>query len=294
MTINRLPHLVLSVVITTGGLAAASSAAACAGSGLITRIAGKPQDVIITRTEPGQKPAQVARPRVLETVCAGDVIRAQAPTKVTLSVDGAGVVQVGPAPYTVPARRGAPTLAGNAYRSVSDNVLPDMKRLPWDVRLKGAGTGFEFALPALASGKQVVREGRRDLLVRLAGGSGPYTVTITGTNGQTAGSAKAAESDVLIRGAALTVGSYRIRAADSAGNVVEAAFNVTRQGPPAQPDDAGLPDPETRAAVRALELAKSDPGVWSLEAEQILAQAPEAGLDRARVYQLLESYDSAP
>jgi hypothetical protein len=53
----------------------------------------------------------------------------------------------------------------------------------------------------------------------------------------------------------------------------------------------GLSDAEVRAAVSALQLAKEHPATWAFEAQQILAAAPEEGLDRARVFQLLESYD---
>ena len=51
-----------------------------------------------------------------------------------------------------------------------------------------------------------------------------------------------------------------------------------------------LPDAEVRAAVQALDLAKSHPGAWAFEAEQIVNAAPSEGLDRERVFLLLESY----
>jgi hypothetical protein len=288
---DRVRSSCLALICGVAAAALANEASACAGAGLITRISGKPQDVIITRTEAGQKPTTVARPRVLEMVCSGDVIRVQGGTRMTLSVDGVGPVQVASA-YTVPVRKGSPTVAGNVYRSINDKVVPDMKRLPWDVRLKGAGTGFEFALPALASGKQMLRQGKRDVLVRLAGGSGPYTVQLLSAEGKTAGSAKGSDADVTIRGASLTPGTYRLKASDSAGNVIEAQMTVSSAGPPSVDAAEAMPDAEIGAAVKALQLAKAHPDTWSLEAEQILAAAPEAGLDRARVYQLLESYDA--
>ena len=91
-------------------LASGAQAAACAGSGVITRIqGGTPTDVVITRAG-----AQVTKPRVLEVVCAGDVVSAKGAAVVTLSIDGVGAVVVNKTkPYTVGARRGRPGAAGN-------------------------------------------------------------------------------------------------------------------------------------------------------------------------------------
>jgi hypothetical protein len=49
-----------------------------------------------------------------------------------------------------------------------------MNRLPWTVRLKGAGDDFGFAVPALTAGGQQLQVGDRALLVRLVGGTAPY------------------------------------------------------------------------------------------------------------------------
>jgi hypothetical protein len=281
--------LLTTSAVFAGALSAGAASAACTGAGLVTRIEGRPQDIVITR-----EGAPVARPRVLEVVCQGDIIRVSGQSRATLSVDGQGKVTVDPTkPFTVPARRGAPTVAGNAYRSVSDTVVPDMKRLPWDVRLKGGGTGFEFALPALASGEQKLQAGRRDLLVRLAGGEGPYRVELLDASGAAVASATGAEQDLTIRGANLAAGTYKLKASDGAANAVEARVVVTAEAPPADAAIGDLPDAETRAAVRALTLAKSHPNVWAFEAVQVLSAAPAEGLDRARVFQLLESYNPA-
>jgi hypothetical protein len=224
-------------------LAAEPAAAACSGAGIVTRIEGRPQDVSIVR-----EGAPVPRPRVLEVVCHGDVVRATGPTKAVLSVDGRGKVTVSSAsPFTVPQRTGAPSVAGNAYRSVSDKVVPDMKRLPWDVRLKGSGTGFEFALPALASGEQQLRAGHRDLLVRLAGGEGPFRVELLSAAGAKVGAVQSASPDVLLRGAHLTPGVYKLKATDSADNAVEARVKVVDGAPPTDASFAQLP---TRRCAR--------------------------------------------
>ena len=279
----------LSAVAGLAVLAAAGPvSAACSGAGVVTRIEGRPQDVTILR-----EGAPVAKPRVLEVVCHGDVVRASGATRAVLSIDGRGKVTVaGGAPFTVPARSGAPSVAGNAYRSVSDKVVPDMKRLPWDVRLKGSGTGFEFALPALASGEQKLRAGHRDVLVRLAGGEGPFQVELRSETGAVAAQARSAEPDVLLRSAHLTPGIYKLKASDSAANVVEARVAVVGDAPPTDAAYAGLPDAEVRAAVTALELAKAHPRTWAFEAQQLLAGTPAEGLDRNRIYELLESYDA--
>jgi hypothetical protein len=49
-------------------------------------------------------------------------------------------------------------------------------------------------------------------------------------------------------------------------------------------------DAEIRAAAEAIDLARGQPKVKSLEAEQILDDAPALGLDRLAIYDLIESY----
>ena len=74
------------------GAAAAGQAAACDGAGVITRIDGRPQDVVITRAEAGH-PLVVTRPRVLEVVCRGDVVHVVGATDLVLAIDGSGSVE---------------------------------------------------------------------------------------------------------------------------------------------------------------------------------------------------------
>ena len=50
---------------------------------------------------------------------------------------------------------------------------------------------------------------------------------------------------------------------------------------------------ERRSAAtfgRSTALARSDPGSWSLGAEQLMQATPANGLDRDKVYELIESY----
>jgi len=268
---------------------AGPAAIACDGAGVITRIEGRPQDVIISRTEAGQATV-VNRPRVLEVVCRGDVVHVVSPTYVVLAIDGAGPVRVDPkTPYTIPSRSGAPTMAGNAYRNLADNVMPDMKRLAWNVRLKGAGDDFGFALPSLVGGGQKIQAGQHALLVRLVGGTAPYRVELTG--GATSIALQTSDSHaVLLPRADLTPGAYTLKIRDSTPRELEATFTVVDTPPPADTDYAGLSDPEIRIAAAASDLARNAPEVWSFEAEQQLAAAPANGLDRDKVYELIESY----
>lgn len=280
---TRAPFFVLAGAALIG-----SAAHACTGAGLITRIEGSPEDVVIMRSDGGPAHA-VARPRVLEVVCSGDEVSVHGGARVTLSIDGVGKVTVNASsPYSVQHRGGA-TLAGNAYREISEKVVPEMKRLPWDVRLKGPTSGFNFAMGAMASGKQTLVAGDRALLVRLAGNAGPYTVELQ-RDGGAAVRAESGDPEVILPITTLTPGPYRLRATDGSKNAVEAKINVVANRPATTMPVAGLDDVEVAAAASALELAKSDPATWSLEAEQGLNASPRGGLDRERVYQLLESY----
>ena len=280
-------RLLLAAAASAGALVAGHAAAAeCVGAGVITRIEGDPATVGIIRAG-----AKVARPRVLEVVCAGDRISAGGATRLTLSIDGKGVIRVAAAtPYLVAARTGAPSLAGNAYRAVNDQVMPDMKRLPWDVRLKGGDNAFAFALPQLASGGQELPAGPRALLLRVSGGTGPYNATVTGPDGQAVAQTSGAGADLIFPTVSFGPGRYHVTAHDGAGVVIQADFNVA-------PTPAALPtiydslsDPEVRAAATACALARAESAKRALEAEQLLASAPANGLDRGRVYDLIESY----
>lgn len=266
-------------------LASGAQAAACAGSGVITRIqGGTPTDVVITRAG-----AQVTKPRVLEVVCSGDVVTAKGAAVVTLSIDGVGAVVVNKTkPYTVGPRRGRPGAAGNVYRAVSEQVMPDMKRLPWDVRTKALGDPLHFTVPTNAV--QTITAGRSQLTVRLVGPEGAIQVDLFDASGTKIRSAESTTGEAIFTGLNLAPGEYRVAARNGSGETAELKFAVADGRPAPSADIAELSDPEVQAALYALEIAKADPNKWSFEAQQIIASAPQNGLDRERVYQLIETY----
>lgn len=272
----------LAAGVAAAVMAFAGAASACDGAGVITRIDGDPAKVSIKRAGGGQ----VSRPRVLEVICAGDVIKANGAT-VTLSLDGRGNVQV-TSTYQVATRGGAPSLAGNAYRAVNDQVMPDMKRLPWDVRLKGPEDPLTFALFGLTRGTQELPAGNHSLLVRVLGGSGPYSATVSGPSGPVSGSAQGGE--IRLPSAAYGPGRYTVSVKDATGAEVSADFAVINPAPPVPAMYASLEDPEVRAAATAASIARNAPTTRAFEAEQLLAASPANGLDRGRVYDLIESY----
>jgi len=268
----------------------AGMAQACPGAGVIVRIEGRAQDVVITRTEAGAT-TTVTRPRVLEVVCRNDRVSAVGATYVVLSIDGSGPVRIDHnAAYTVPARSGSPTMLSNAYSTLNDQVMPDMKRLPWNVRLKGAGDDFGFALPALTTGGQQIRAGDRAMLVRLVGGAAPYRVEVRDANNAVVASQSSTDHDVVLPHVALSPGAYRITASDSTPRAMDAAIVAVATPPPADTSFDGFTDPEIRTAAAAATLARDAPALWSFEAEQQLQSAPANGLDRDKVYELIESY----
>ncbi|HEY5106977.1 MAG TPA: hypothetical protein VII73_09440 [Caulobacteraceae bacterium] len=278
-------------VVSLALAAMAGTASACAGAGVITRIVGKPQDIVILRVGSAGQRAPVARPRVLEVLCESDTIHAQNGAAATLSIDGAATVKVQAGEsYTVVARKGPPTLAGNAYRNVSDHLLPDMKRQPWDVRLRGPGPALGFALTSLASGHQNLAAGSQNLLVRIDGGVGAYKVQLLDGAGSVLSQAAGAGNDIVLTRLNLAPGVYVLEAADSSGAKVEAKVTVVADRPPLSPDYDGIADREVQAAARAADLARNNSDTWSLQAEQVLNDAPTTGLDRESVFKLIESY----
>jgi hypothetical protein len=273
-----------------GLTAGAASATACVSAGVITRIDGRPQEVQITRDADGG-PIVVQRPRVLEVVCAGDVISVTGTSRVTLSLDGRGAVSVDHvAALTVPKRIGVPSMAGNAYRAFNDQVMPDMKRLPWNTRLKGEGEDFGFALPGLTAGGEALIAAKRPILVRIAGGIAPYRVELADAKGAVVARRSSTDHAVLLPAADLAPGTYSLSVADSGARTLSAVLTVVESPAPTDSEYAEIPDAEVRAAVTATALARAAPGKWAFEAEQILNAAPATGLDRDRVYELVESY----
>ncbi len=258
-------------------------AATCAGAGVITRITGKPQDIVITRAG-----VQVARPRVLDVVCDADVIKAENGASVLVSMDGAGKVTVGSAPYTVKGRAKA-EVSHSAYNALLDHLMPDMKRQPWDVRLRGGEPPLDFGVPSLATGGQQVIAGRTQLLVRLVGGSPGYKLTLL-SGDKIVASGGHPDGDVVLVTSALTPGDYRLKATDAAGVTLEGKLTVVAGPAPTPADFAAFDDLEVQQAATAADLARVAPDVWSFEAEQILNAAPVNGLDRGSIYRLIESY----
>lgn len=272
------------------GLAGVAFADACPTAGVITRIDGRPQEIQITRESAGGTMI-VQRPRVLEVICAGDVITVTGTSRVTLSLDGRGAASVDhTASLRVPKRGGGPTVASNAYQAFNDQVMPDMKRLPWNTRLKGAGEDFGFALPGLTAGGEALVAGRRPLLVRVVGGVGPYRVELKDAKGATVATKNDAGHAILFPASDLAPGAYALSVTDASPRTLSAPITIVAGPAPTDPSYADVPDPEVRAALSATALARTDPGKWSFEAEQILNLAPASGLDRDRVYELVESY----
>jgi hypothetical protein len=285
-------RLLLASAVAVSAMATSVAARACEGAGVIIRIEGQPQDVQIQRSE-GGAPMTVSRPRVLEVVCHADVIRTLGTTYVVLSIDGAGTVRVDHnISYTVPPRAGVPSLVGNAYRSIDEQVMPDMKRLPWNVRIKGAGDDFGFALPALVAGGQQLQAGSRSLLVRLVGGTAPYKVEIRDAKGVLVASQVSATHQAVLPVVSFLPGSYTITAGDSSPRSLDATFSVVSIAPPQDDSFKGIADPEIRVAAMASALARQYTATWSFEAEQELATAPTLGLDRDKVYELIENYST--
>lgn len=277
-------------MVAAGIASVSASAVACDSGGVIARIDGRPQDVVITRREAGQA-SVVVRPRVLEVICRTDMVHVAGATVVTLAIDGAGTIKVTRAlNYKVPLRVGSPTAVGNAYRALVRDIMPDMQRLAWNVRVKGAGDDFAFAVPALPAGNARLHTGTRNLLLRLVGGSGPYRVEVRNAQAGLVAATVGAGRDVVLTKVQLGEGVYKIRVVDAAQRSLEASFSAAN--PPFIADGGydDVADPEIRIAVGATELARGQPGIWAFEAEQEIHAAPSHGLDRDRVYQLIESY----
>jgi hypothetical protein len=260
------------------------TAEACDGAGIVKRIEGDPHLATFARA------GAPNRLRVLQVVCIGDVIDAHGGA-VTLSISGKGDLVVQPqTSMTVDAGGRPSSYVANAYAALISRTAPDMARMRVEVREKGGEDPFGFAVQNLDEDpSQTVSVKRRAILVRLVGGKGPYSGELT-----TAGGAKidAASDDkaLIFKGVELAPGKVEIAAQDGYGHTIHGSFEAVTEEPALVEDYQTVDDAEIRAAAEAIDLARGQPKVKSLEAEQILDDAPVLGLDRLAIYDLIESY----
>jgi hypothetical protein len=272
--------LFLGAVLIFGPVAAR----ACDGAGIVKRIEGDPRLATLVRAGASN------RLRVLQVVCTGDIIEARGGA-VTLSISGKGDLKVAPQKSeTVAAGGAASSYVANAYSAFVKRTAPDMARMRVEVREKGGDDPFGFAVQNLDDNpSQTVSLGWTQLIVRLVGGKGPYKGELT-----TAGGARftAASDDgwLVFKAVALSPGQVEVAVHDGYGHVIQGSFEAVADKPALTDDYQRVEDAEIRAAGEAIDLARSEPKVKSLEAEQILNSAPALGLDRAAIYQLIESY----
>ena len=273
----------VAVLFCATGLSLAGSAHACQSLGLVKRVDGDLTQAILERNG-----AQGSL-RVLEIVCAGDLIQAHG-AKVLISVNGQADVTVGPNnAYQLPSA--APvSYADNAYRIIDEKIWPDAARIRMELRVKGGSEPFEFSVAGLIDGAQEINLDRRTLLVRVTGGVAPFTGRLTDSSGLDV-ETQSQDGTLIFTGLNLKEGSVAVEVADSRGVRLKGAFMATAKAVAPNPDFKSLIDPEVRAAVEAIDLAKSAPRTRMLEAEQQLNAAPRKSLDREPVYAVIESYE---
>jgi hypothetical protein len=127
-------------------------------------------------------------------------------------------------------------------------------------------------------------------LLRVTGGAGPYSAVLTGPGGAMLGQAQGDGADLVFPTADLSPGRYHVVAKDGSGVTIAADFTVDDKAVMLPTTYDAISDSEVRAAAAACELARQQSATDALEAEEVLASAPSNGLDRGRVYDLIESY----
>jgi hypothetical protein len=274
------------VALFTFGLSwSQARAEPCVGAGVIAKVEGDYRQVTVHR-----RSGRVFHPDVLDVVCEGDQISAGAGARVTIAIDGGPPMTLSGQSTTIVPRSAARSLAGNFYSVVNDKLRPDITRMQRDMRLKGDGPPLAFAIATLPDGRQQVAAGSRGLLVRVRGGTGPYRAALTGPGGLSL----AASSDtaaLTFDAAVFAAGRYRIEAADAQGAKIAAEFEAAPEPAASADAPAGFSDPEIQAATLAALLVRTDKH-RALEAEQMVAASPANGLDRERIYDLIESYST--
>ena len=267
------------------GLIVADVAYACDGAGIVKKIDGGASPAMVNRD------GQPNRMHVLQVICRGDVIHA-GDGPVLLSITGRGNVTVAAkGTFTVQVDAQQTTLANNAYKSlIGGHVGGEMSRIRAEVREKGGDDPFGFAVAGLdASGQQEVSTARSTLLIRLVGGEGPFNATLVDANG-TAFQSKSYNHDLVFDGVSMAPGPATVRVKDQSGSEIAGVFKATKDQPILTTDYQTIDDAEVRIASQAIDLARDQPKVRALEAEQILNSAPVSGVDRNVVFTLIETY----
>ena len=272
----------LVVAAVGSALLAGGAEAACPGNapmaGVVQSVQGARGGVTIVR-QGGRIPASVATP-----VCGGDQIQVSGPGA-TVSIrfmDGGARTYAATA--TLPAPAGANRM-GRALEGRLEAFAPSAQTYGRSMVSRGGeATPFEFEALSLTTGDARVSAAWPELDIRWFGGVGPFTVEL---DRPTAGANPVKRADVVEREARLNTGRleagrWQVTVTDLAGRTAKGAFTVdsTLASPTMAAPDA--PFAEWDDALNAVSIGGKPAMVF--EAQQVLAHAPTAGLDRAPFY----------
>ncbi len=272
---------ILAALSAVSGLLASTAAlAACpAGShmaGLVQSISGPRGEISLQRGGAAIGPA-VALP-----LCAGDAVVISGPdSKLTAKLFDGTTQTYSQGRHEIAAAGSANML----WRVVEEKIeafAPEVQTYGHGlVGRDAAPTPYEFSASGLASGQAKVSANWSDISVRWIGGVGPYVVELHGPGGEAVQAPNVAEHNAKLAVGHLTPGVWQISVKDLVGRELKGSFTVDASlGAPAMSPDG--PFAELNDALSAVSMAGQ--GDLTFQAEQVLASAPQQGLDRGPFY----------
>jgi hypothetical protein len=245
-------------------------------AGWISLVDGPQSGLKITR--PGAGEDLLGEP--LFPLCGGDKIQAEGNTVAVIRINGEKdpvTVDARSGPYQVPPRSGANIIVHNLLDYLYEQLLPDIQRATAHARLRGtqppddpsfAQGALRFLSPGLTNGNARVSmaDRRTGLVLRWAGGTSPYILTVADPNGRLAfetptQSGRYANAPRL----ALSPGKWSLQLRDSTGAALYGSFTIVSDAAPLPPDW----DPTgADESLRVLWLARCRGDVWGFDALQ--------------------------
>jgi hypothetical protein len=238
----------------------------------------------------------------LQPVCNDDVVEAAAnsTTRVRLlgRIDGdridSEILNIhGPSRHVLPSLQRGSAATDNIIAIFFEKFLPNLMLTSKQATAR-AGQPARWITPGLDNTRQSLNPGRRALSMAWRGGSVPFQVKVFDQYGSLITSQSSRQRELTLPAQDWVTGNFDIKlySRDDQVPFLSATFTVA---PLVLPElDVGIDavdiGAENLAAMRALNMTRTDPSRFSLEAGQILSAAPEEGLDREFIRRSISNY----
>lgn len=257
-------------------------------SGIVQSVTGAAGRITLLRGS-----GESSRPVPLDPLCEGDTLVATEPgAEVMLRLSGAQTSTIlhSPFQFPLPRRTVPPTARDNLVALWLDTVLPRIRRITYEGVSRSPSSPPRWGAAGLADNSAVLESGSRSIFVRWDGGSGPYRIVLSRSDGEDVAVIETEAKEARFPSRRWASGAYRMRLYHAGGELLlEGGFTMGGAAPADNTPSLDWAGAEVRAVANAVRLAGLDPPRWSFEALQVLSAAPAEGFDRTSIYELIAS-----